>query len=124
VLASLARRANNLLLLCSFRSLRVPTTFYSRARFARTFFHARPAHSSQLDSSLAAGSVSHDEEGGGNFPGLISLAKGSGINVGVLDPSLSASLTHLAGKQWALLPFAYAAAFALGDTWRTTKCVP
>ena len=39
--------------------------------------------------SLAAASISHDENGGGMTPSVISLAKSSGVEVGGLDPSLS-----------------------------------
>ena len=77
---------------------------------------------------LAAGSISHDAEGGGEVPELVSLARSSGISVGALDPSLELSLAHLARAQdkqnWSLLPYAFAAAFVLGDTWRTTQYVP
>jgi NCK-associated protein 1 len=78
--------------------------------------------------SLAAASVSHDAEGGANFPSLMSLARSSGVDVGVLDPSLQASLAHMVTDKdkrlWKLLPYAYSAAFALGDTWKTTQYVP
>ena len=78
--------------------------------------------------SLAAASVSHDAEGGGQLPGLISLARSSGVEVGVLDPSLELSLSHLCteGDQriWGMLPYAYSAAFVLGDTWKSTQYVP
>lgn len=48
------------------------------------------------------------------------------MDVGGLDPSLTESLAHLAGQPtdrniWRLLPYAYAASFASGDTWRSTK---
>ncbi|GMI46037.1 hypothetical protein TrCOL_g12752 [Triparma columacea] len=78
--------------------------------------------------SLVAASISHDEAGGASTPSVISLAKSSGINVGGLDPSLVESLAHLVGQPtdrniWRLLPYAYAASFSMGESWRSTKYI-
>ncbi|GMH69038.1 hypothetical protein TL16_g05065 [Triparma laevis f. inornata] len=77
--------------------------------------------------NLAAASISHDEVGGGMTPSVISLAKSSGVDVGGLDPSLRESLAYLVSDSdrnlWALLPYAYAASFVMGENWKTSKYI-